>query len=220
MLMSVVQIHLSPPIQKPPSRLIWGFFLLAINAMKNRLLGIAIVLYVAASAPEARAAEPLTPAAQPVLPIASLEVARYLGTWFEIAKYPNRFQKKCLSNTTAEYTALGNGRLQVVNRCRVAGGETIEAVGEARQLGAATSPKLEVRFAPAWLSFLPWVWGNYWVIALDDKYQLAAVSEPTRETLWVLARTPQVDVASYNALLARLQQQGFDVQKLERTPQE
>ena len=192
---------------------------MAINAMKNRLLGIAIVLYVAASAPEARAAEPLTPAAQPVLPIASLEVARYLGTWFEIAKYPNRFQKKCLSNTTAEYTALGNGRLQVVNRCRVAGGETIEAVGEARQLGAATSPKLEVRFAPAWLSFLPWVWGNYWVIALDDKYQLAAVSEPRRKYLWILSRRPHVEAKAYQALLARLAARGFDLAQLQLTPQ-
>ena len=98
-------------------------------------------------------------------------------------------------------------------------GEADEAVGEARQTGVATSPKLQVRFAPAWLSWLPAVWGNYWVIDLDERYQLVAVSEPSREFLWVLARTPQVSAEAYNALLARLKVQGFDLNKLERTRQ-
>lgn len=98
-------------------------------------------------------------------------------------------------------------------------GEADEAVGEARQTGVATSPKLQVRFAPAWLSWLPIVRGNYWVIDLDERYQLVAVSEPSREFLWVLARTPQVSAEAYNALLARLKVQGFDLNKLERTRQ-
>jgi apolipoprotein D and lipocalin family protein len=78
---------------------------------------------------------------------------------------------------------------------------------------------LKVRFAPAWLSWLPQVWGDYWVIDLDDDYQLAAVSEPSREYLWVLSRTPRVDANTYNALLKRLSAQGFDLSKLERSPQ-
>jgi len=77
-----------------------------------------------------------------------------------------------------------------------------------------------VRFAPAWLSFLPMVWGDYWVIDLDAQYQLAVVSEPQREYLWVLSRTPKVDVAAYQALLARLGQRGFDVKRIELSPQE
>jgi apolipoprotein D and lipocalin family protein len=76
-----------------------------------------------------------------------------------------------------------------------------------------------VRFAPAWLSWLPQVWGDYWVIDLDDDYQLAAVSEPSREYLWVLSRKPTVDTNTYNALLKRLSAQGFDLTKLERSPQ-
>jgi len=78
---------------------------------------------------------------------------------------------------------------------------------------------LEVRFAPAWLSWVPMVWGNYWVIDLDPAYQLVAVSEPSREYLWVLSRTPTVDAAAYQALLGRLQAQGFDLSKLERSAQ-
>jgi apolipoprotein D and lipocalin family protein len=76
-----------------------------------------------------------------------------------------------------------------------------------------------VRFAPAWLSWLPMVWGNYWVIDLDPGYRLAAVSEPSREFLWILSRTPTVDAAAYQALQGRLQAKGFDLSKLERTVQ-
>ena len=80
-----------------------------------------------------------------------------------------------------------------------------------------TSPKLQVRFAPAWLSFLPFVWGNYWVIDLDEAYQLVAISEPGRDYLWILARTPTVDAGAYDALLARLAARGFDLKRLERS---
>ena len=76
-----------------------------------------------------------------------------------------------------------------------------------------------MRFAPAWLSFLPLVWGDYWIIDLDPDYQLVAVSEPSREYLWVLSRTPAVDAQAYEALLARLAARGFDPGKLERTTQ-
>lgn len=151
--------------------------------------------------------------------IASLDVPRYMGTWFEIAKYPNWFQKKCVSDTKAEYRLQAGGTVQVINRCRKESGEMDEAVGEARQTGVATSPKLQVRFAPSWLSLLPFVWGDYWVIDLDDRYQLVAVSEPKREYLWILSRTPTVSVEAYDALLGRLKAQGLDLDRLERTRQ-
>lgn len=156
---------------------------------------------------------------QSVKTIASLDVPRYLGTWYEIAKFPNWFQKKCVSNTKAVYTAKSDGNLRVLNSCKAASGETSEAEGLARQIGAKDSPKLEVRFAPEWLSFLPMVWGDYWVIDLDSQYQVAAVSDPRREYLWVLSRTPQIDPKVYADLLQRLKQQQFDIQKLELTSQ-
>ena len=156
---------------------------------------------------------------QNVRTIATLDVPRYLGTWYEIAKFPNWFQKKCVSNTKAVYSAKPDGNLRVLNSCKTAAGETSEAEGLARQIGSKNSPKLEVRFAPEWLSFLPLVWGDYWVIDLDPQYQLAAVSDPRREYLWVLSRTPQPDPKSYADLLQRLKQQQFDIQKLEITAQ-
>jgi apolipoprotein D and lipocalin family protein len=156
--------------------------------------------------------------AQPVAeltPIASLDVVRYMGTWHEIAKFPNRFQAKCVSDTSAEYQLAADGSIQVVNQCRLQSGAMEQAIGAARRVGEGSSAKLQVRFAPAWLSFLPMVWGDYWVIDLDDQYELAAVSEPQREFLWILSRSPQVDAARYNALLGRLTRMGFDVRKLE-----
>jgi len=150
--------------------------------------------------------------------IAALDVNRYLGTWYDIAHYPNRFQKQCAGDTSASYSLRDDGRVRVLNRCRKADGRESVAEGVARQVGGAGSPKLEVRFAPAILSFLPMVWGDYWVIDLDEHYQLSAVSEPSRKYLWILSRTRHVDAAAYQALLARLAAQGFDTSKLVLTP--
>jgi len=157
--------------------------------------------------------------AAPVKTITSLDVPRYLGTWYEIAKFPNWFQKKCVGNTKAEYSLRPDGNLKVLNSCKTANGEVSDAEGTARQIGAKDSPRLEVRFAPEWLSFLPMVWGDYWVVDLDPQYQVAAVSNPKREYLWVLSRTPQLDSRIYDDLLLRLKQQQFDVRKLELTIQ-
>lgn len=155
----------------------------------------------------------------PLTTIASLDVPRYLGRWYEIAKYPNQFQKKCVSDIRADYSRQANESLKVFNRCTRQDGQTSEAIGEARQIGSATSPKLKVRFAPAWLSFIPMVWGNYWVIELDPDYQVVAVSEPTRQYLWILARSPEISPKTYADLAAKLEKMGFNLQKLVRTPQ-
>ena len=189
--------------------------------MKPQLLASLIGLVALTPLPPTYAAETeVSPASQALTTIPTLDAPRYMGAWFEIAKYPNKFQKQCIGNAKADYTLLSDGRVKVVNRCRIAGGETAEITGTARQVGASTSPKFEVRFAPAWLSFIPAVWGDYWVIELDDNYQLAAVSEPKREFLWILSRSPKVDAASYTALLGKLRLKGFDTQKLELTSQD
>lgn len=180
--------------------------------MKSRSVLIALCALLASGLSLHAAA---TDTAQPLRPIAALDVPRYMGTWYEIARYPNWFQKKCRDSSRADYSLQPDGHIRVINRCRLENGDTSEAVGLARQIGPATSARLEVRFAPAWLSFLPMVWGDYWVIDLDEAYQLVAVSEPSRQYLWVLARTPQVDAAAYEALLARLARQGFDLGALE-----
>lgn len=155
----------------------------------------------------------------PLATIPTLDTAKYAGTWYEIAKYPNYFQRKCLANTVAHYSAQPDGTIRVDNRCTQEGGKVDQAVGQARQLGGAGSPRLEVRFAPAWLSVLPFVWGDYWVIDLDPAYTLAAVSEPKRAYLWILSRTARVDPQAYAALLQRLAAKGFDTGKLVVTKQ-
>lgn len=155
----------------------------------------------------------------PVKTIPSLDVQRYMGAWYEIAKFPNWFQRKCISDTKAVYSARADGTLRVLNSCKSADGNLLEAEGTARQIGAKDSPKLEVRFAPAWLSFLPLVWGDYWVIDLDPQYQIAVVSDPRREYLWILSRTPQLDKKVYEDVLQRIQNQQFDISKLEPTSQ-
>lgn len=189
--------------------------------MKTALLAAVLSLGILnALGRDASAQNAPATSSDPLTTIPSLDVPRYMGTWYEIAKYPNRFQKQCVADTRAQYSPMEDGRVKVVNRCRVENGQVDEASGVARQVGPGSSPKLEVRFAPAWLSFLPFVWGNYWVIDLDEQYQLAAVSEPKREYLWILSRTPKVDPAIYNALMARLQQKGFDPGKLQVSKQE
>ena len=156
----------------------------------------------------------------PVKTIEALEVDRYLGVWYEISKFPNWFQKNCNGNTKAEYKLKEDGSILVMNTCKDRIGGLISAVGEARQVGPTNSPKLKVRFAPAWLSFLPFVWGDYWIIDLDDQYQVAVVSDSKREYLWILARTPKLTEKRYRELLNRLEMQQFNVEKLELTNQD
>ena len=186
-----------------------------LNRIRSGALGILLSL----SAFAAMAADATAAAAAPLTTIATLDVPRYMGTWYEIAKYPNRFQRKCVADTRADYRLLDDGTVQVTNRCRMEGGDINEAQGVARQVGGADSPRLEVRFAPAWLAFLPWVWGDYWVVDLDPDYSLVAISEPKREYLWVLSRSPKVDAQRYQALLGRLLEKGFDLDRLERSRQ-
>jgi apolipoprotein D and lipocalin family protein len=186
----------------------------------NRSLIAALCFSFSAWVPLASAQAPsgeISPA--PLEAIASLDVPRYMGTWYEVAKYPNWFQKRCIANTSATYAVQPNGMLQVLNRCQKEDGSMSEALGAAKQVGDANSPKLEVRFAPVWLSFLPFVWGNYWVIDLDPQYQLAAVSEPSRKYLWILSRSKTVEPKAYEALLQRLKQKGFNLDAIEISKQ-
>ena len=149
----------------------------------------------------------------PVVP--ALDLDRYLGQWHEIARYPNVFERNCVSDVTARYRREADGTIEVVNACRKADGSMMEAKGQARVVAPA---KLEVRFAPAWLSWLPLVWGDYWVIDLDADYRYAVVGDPSREYLWILARDPALDEATLQRIVARLPALGYDPAKLLRNP--
>jgi apolipoprotein D and lipocalin family protein len=147
-----------------------------------------------------------------------VDLSRYAGDWFEIARFENRFQRQCVGDVRASYARRADGRIDVVNRCRTADGQT-EARGVARLLDEQTHAKLKVRFAPAWLSWLPPVWGDYWIIGLAPDYSWAVVGDPGREYLWILARTPRLDAESMAAARTAAQDNGFDVRRLVQTPQ-
>lgn len=151
--------------------------------------------------------------------VAKVDLKRYTGKWYEIARYPNKFQEKCVGNTTATYTEKGGGKLQVVNECLKKDGVMDSATGEAKIVDKNTNAKLEVRFAPSLLSFIPAVWGDYWIIDLDADYKYAAVGDPKRKYLWILSRTPDLDDATYQNILRRVEKLGFSPGKLNKTSQ-
>jgi apolipoprotein D and lipocalin family protein len=175
--------------------------------MAGRWLALVLIAFAAIAPAHAEPA--------PLQSVPSVDVPRYMGTWHEIAKYPNWFQRKCASSTQATYTLQADGRVQVLNRCKTDKGEWNEALGAARQIGGPNSARLKVRFAPEWLSFIPLVWGDYWIIELDPDYQWVVVSEPKREYLWILSRTPQMPAAIYQDLLGKLHDRGFDLKRIE-----
>ena len=157
--------------------------------------------------------------APPVQTVPFVDLNRYAGDWFEIARFENRFQRQCVGDVTANYARRPDGRIDVVNRCRTADGQT-EARGVARLVDEQTHAKLKVRFAPVWLSWLPPVWGDYWIIGLASDYTWAVVGDPCRQYLWILARTPRLDAESMAAARTAAQANGFDVERLVQTPQE
>lgn len=161
-----------------------------------------------------------TQAPQPLRLVENVDLSRYAGTWYEIARFPNEFQRDCAADVTATYTLQPDGDVTVVNRCRKADGTWNEAEGVARRAAeAASNAALEVRFAPAILSILPNVWGDYRIIGLDPEYRWAVVGEPKREFLWILSRTPRLATDDYTRAVAVAKTNQFDVAKLQKTPQ-
>lgn len=149
----------------------------------------------------------------PLSTVAAVDVARYAGTWYEIASFPQSFQEGCTA-TTATYTRREDGEIDVLNRCRKGSLEGPEdtAEGRARVVDAATNAKLEVSF------FRPF-WGDYWVIDLAPDYSYAVVGHPGRDYLWILSRTPAMAEDTYSAILGRLVEKGYETGRLRRTLQ-
>lgn len=166
----------------------------------------ALLLLLACCAPAAHAANP-------VVSVPELDISRYAGQWYEIAHLPVSFQDKCTGDITAAYTLREDALIGVRNACRTADGETSVAEGLARPVEGHPG-RLEVRFAPSWLSWLPLVWADYWVIDLDPGYTWAVVGEPDREYLWILSREPAMDRALFDQIKARAVAMGYDLNPL------
>lgn len=145
----------------------------------------------------------------PVVP--SVDLARYAGTWYEIAKYPNRFQRGC-DGATATYALRPDGRVDVTNRCLEdrPGGRERSVRGIAKVVDPATNARLSVTF------FWPFS-GDYWILDLGEAYEHALVGSPDRKYLWLLARSPAMDDATYGRLLDRARALGFDPARMVRS---
>lgn len=160
--------------------------------------------------------DPTVPCAPlPVQAVARLDLQRYAGQWHEIARLPNRFQRRCDGKVTATYRVSRGGTLAVHNACRTRRGAMLGADGVAWQPQPADEPaKLKLRFAPAWLDWLPFVRADYWVIALDADYRWAMVGEPRRRYLWILAREARMERALLEELKTKARRMGYDLAPL------
>ncbi|NVJ52756.1 MAG: lipocalin family protein [Campylobacteraceae bacterium] len=144
--------------------------------------------------------------------VPSVDLDRYLGSWYEIARYEHKFEKDC-KNVTATYSIKEDDEIKVINRCtKITTGEKTEAVGEAYAVDD-TNSKLKVSF------FWPF-FGDYWIIMLDKNYSYAVISEPSKEYLWILSRTKKLDEDTKEKILKRLESLDYDLSKLIWTIQE
>ena len=139
-----------------------------------------------------------------------VDVTKYLGTWHEIARYPNRFEESCDADVTAEYSMRKDGRLSVVNHCRRKDGSRKEARGWAKIADTTSNAKLRVTF------FWPF-FGDYWILELGDNYEYAVIGEPSRKYLWILSREAKISDEHYAAICAKLQAHGYDPSRLIKT---
>lgn len=139
-----------------------------------------------------------------------VDIEKYMGKWYEIASFPQSFQKGC-SCTTADYDLMENGKVVVVNSCNTPEKRKV-STGKAWVTDEETNAKLKVQF------FWPFS-GKYWIIDLADDYSYAVVGHPNREYLWILSRTPKMDKQTYDGILERVTAKGFDTSKLTVTDQ-
>ncbi|WP_409373149.1 lipocalin family protein [Pseudomonas baltica] len=146
--------------------------------------------------------------------VGNLDLKRYQGTWYEIARLPMFFQRNC-AQSEAHYSLKADGNVGVVNRCRTASGEWEEATGTASPQVPGKTDKLWVVFDNWFSKLLPGVAkGDYWVLYVGDGYKTAVVGNPDRKYLWLLSRTPTVSEHVREELLAKAQQQGYDTTRL------
>ena len=146
--------------------------------------------------------------------VKEFNLEKYLGTWYEIARYDHRFEKG-LVGVTATYSMRKDGKIKVVNSGYKGNftGELSKAIGKAKTPNPKKEPaKLKV-------SFFWFFYGDYYVLDLDKNYQWALIGSSSDKYLWVLSRTPQLDNNLYNVLLNKLEKRGYDISKLIKVAQ-
>jgi len=169
-------------------------------------LGMAVLLGNAACSNDDSAIDKST--------VQQLDLQKYLGTWYEIARYDHRFERD-LVGVKAEYSLRPDGKIKVLNSGyeNTLDGAYSEAVGKAKIPDPLNEPgKLKVAFF--WLFY-----ANYFVLELDEDYQWALIGSSSDKYLWILSRTPQITPERYAELCRRLEQRGYDTAQLIRVEQ-
>ena len=150
---------------------------------------------------------------RPIGVVVNLDIERYLGRWYEIARFPNRFERGCVG-VTADYAMREDGKISVVNTCRK--GSLDGPVEVAEGVASVVAPgKLEVTFVP----WLPFAKGDYWVLYVDPAYSFAVVGDPRGRTGWILAREPALAQADFDKAVSVLETMGYDTAQLQLVAQ-
>lgn len=182
----------------------------SVTAVMTKVIGmgvaaVALALGVATSSP-------------PVQSVGKLDMQRYAGTWYELARVPNKLEANCMSDVTATYRVLEDGSMSLIHRCRGNGGQVNVAVAHVEPL-AGDAARLRLSYMPNWLSWWPGLHDEQWIVMLDEAYRYAVVSHPSRKSLRILSRSPSMDAQSFNNIVSQLREQRYPVEHLIRTAQ-
>ena len=153
---------------------------------------------------------------KPLPTVDKVELDKYLGVWYEVARKPIFLEKKCTNNVTAVYTLNENGNIVVENRCYDRRGQQQQSFGEAFVVNAPFNSKWKVSFLPEAVRWSPVIRGDYWILKLDEEYQTVLVGEPSRKYLWILSRTPHPEPKVVDEYLNYAKTLGFDVRDIIR----
>ncbi len=147
----------------------------------------------------------------PLDTVQNVDLSRYLGKWYEIARLPQFFERNCVG-VTAEYSLKPDGKIEVKNSCR---NKTCDSpISQAIAMGRVAEPGNDSKLK---ISFFLGIEGDYWILDLEQNYQYAVVGTPNRKTFWILSRTPTLSDSIVNTLIAKFQTQGFALENIIRT---
>jgi apolipoprotein D and lipocalin family protein len=150
--------------------------------------------------------------------VSSIDLPRYLGTWYEIARLPMRFEPPDYTDISATYEREPDGAIRVRNRAFDGHGELQESVGQAKPARPGDDSRLEVTFLPEGLRWIPFTKGDYWILRVDPDYRTALVGSPDYEYLWLLHREPTLDAATREDYLRAARELGYRLDTLIDTP--